>query len=74
VCANTRECKAVSKQFSNFQADFVNPSEELDGKVHGMNVKIAAAEQVREAQFTILKESIKKLIFSLENRNQSSSQ
>jgi len=39
-----------------------------------MNVKIAAAEQVREAQFTILKESIKRLVFSLENRNQSSFQ
>jgi hypothetical protein len=49
VTANAKETKSVSKQFNNFQADFVNPAQELDGKVHGMNVKIAASEQVREA-------------------------
>ena len=73
VQANEKETKHVSKQFANFQADFVNPSQELDGKVYAMNMKIAAAEMLRESQFTTLKDALKKLVFSLENRNQSNS-
>ena len=39
----------------------------MDGKVFAMNTKIAEGEAVRESQFTMLKEAVKKLIYALDS-------
>ena len=71
VIENVTETKRISREFEVFSGNFVNPSKELDAKVYSMQMKIQASEQVRESQFTLTKEVIKKLLFSLNNRSHS---
>ena len=71
VIENVTETKRISREFEVFSGNFVNPSKELDAKVYSMQMKILASEQVRESQFTLTKEVIKKLLFSLNNRSHS---
>ena len=74
VDKNSKETKNVGKQFNQFQANFVNPSKELDGRVFAINQRINQADLSRESQFTYLRDAIKKLIYSLETQNQSTIQ
>ena len=55
---NSKTVNHVTNQFEQFQANFVNPAKEVEGKVFAMNMKIASSEQMRESQFTILKDTV----------------
>jgi septation ring formation regulator EzrA len=58
VKSNSKTVKHVTNQFEQFQANFVNPAKEVEGKVFAMNMKIASSEQMRESQFTVLKDTV----------------
>ena len=61
----------IDAYFRRFEANFVNPQRELDGKLYSMKMKMDAGEQMRESQFMYLKMAIQKLISSLETQSYS---
>ena len=69
ITDNTKKVNDIGSQFDLFQANFVNPSKEIDGKLFGMKLKLETADQMRESQFTVLKDTVKKLIAALETQN-----
>ena len=74
IVEKTKKTKEISVAFDQFQANFVNPSKEIDGKIFTMNMKIDSSEQMRESQFAVLKDTVKKLIVALETQNLSYAQ
>lgn len=66
ISDNTKKTKEIEAAFDLFQANFVNPAKEIDGKIFSINSKVDSSEQMRESQFAVLKDTVKKLIMALE--------
>ena len=66
ISDNTKKTKEIETAFDLFQANFVNPAKEIDGKIFSINSKVDSSEQIRESQFAVLKDTVKKLIMALE--------
>lgn len=49
ITDNTKKTNDIGVAFDMFQANFVNPSKEIDGKIFSMNMKIDTSEQMRES-------------------------
>ena len=64
---NVKKVQDISAEFDKFQATFVNPAQEVDGKLYAFDVKIQSSEQMRESQFAILKDTIQKIIAALDS-------
>jgi hypothetical protein len=49
ITDNSKRCNDIGQAFDTFQANFINPSKEIDGKLFSMNLKIDSQEQIRES-------------------------
>lgn len=64
---NEAKTKKIEGYFDQFQANFINPGKEVEGKLFSIDQKIIEEELARESQFTYLKDAIQKLLYSLES-------
>ena len=48
------------------EAMFINPEKTIDAKLYSINQEMKASEMLREAQFIQTSNSVKKLLFALE--------
>ena len=46
---SNKKASEIDSYFRRFEANFVNPSKELDGKLYSMKMKLDAGEQLRES-------------------------
>ena len=49
VTESEEKSKGVQQYLSKFEANFVNPAKEIDGKIYAMNMQIQHEEQLRES-------------------------
>jgi len=66
VDENNTNVYNIKKSHDEFESNFVNPAKEVDAKVFAMTQKIENGELAREAQFSVLKDTIRQLVSALE--------
>lgn len=49
ISDNTKKTNEIEQAFDLFQANFVNPAKEIDGKIFSINSKVDSSEQIRES-------------------------
>ena len=70
VAENVKKVDAIMVSHDKFVANFVNPAKEIDAKVFSMSQRIENCDRMRESQFSVVKDSVRKLIYALEAQNQ----
>lgn len=68
VTDNEAKTRKIEHYFDQFQANFINPGKEVEGKLYAIDQKIFEEELARESQFTHLRDAVQKLLYSLESQ------
>ena len=71
---NMEKVEKIDKGFSQFESNFVNPSKEVEAKIFSMNMRVDQSDRMRESQYQVIKDTIKKLILALEAQSVSQTQ
>ena len=69
ITSNNNKVDAMEKSHNQFSANFINPAKEVDAKVFLMTQRLEQTELMQESHFTILSDSLRKLIYAMESAN-----
>ena len=70
VADNVKKVETIMVSHDKFLANFVNPAKEVDAKVFSMSQRIQHCDRMRESEFSMVKDSMRKLLYALEAQNQ----